>query len=125
VTVDCLTGLLSHLKPDGLAGFVLAYGRTIDSVTMRSNVLHPQADGVASSELATDGRLNMARSRVRLAICSLVPVVDISVQDAPDARHTQQTVCTAAASRVFRHASSWDQGISCSAIAAPIDTIVQ
>jgi hypothetical protein len=54
VTVDRLTGLLRHLKPDGLAGLLLAYARTIDGMTMRSNVLHPQADDVASSELAVD-----------------------------------------------------------------------
>ena len=57
VTVNCLTGLLRHLEPDGLAGLFLAYGRTIDSVTMRSNVLHPQADDVASSKLAIDGEI--------------------------------------------------------------------
>jgi hypothetical protein len=55
VTVDRLSGLLRHLKPDGLAGLPLAHGRTVDRVTMRSNVLHPQADDVASSELAIDG----------------------------------------------------------------------
>jgi hypothetical protein len=55
VTVDRLTGLLCHLEPDGLAGLLLAHGGTIDSVTVWSNVLHPQADDVASSELAIDG----------------------------------------------------------------------
>jgi hypothetical protein len=55
VTVDRLSGLLRHLEPDGLAGLLLAYRRTIDSVPMRSNVFHPQADDVASSELAIDG----------------------------------------------------------------------
>ena len=54
VTVERLTGLLRHLEFDGLAGLFLAYGRTIDSVTMRSNILHPQADDVASSKLAID-----------------------------------------------------------------------
>src|SRR6266404_2158207 len=55
VTVDCLSGLLRNLEPDGLAGLLLAYRSTIDSVTMRSKVLHPQADDVAASELAVDG----------------------------------------------------------------------
>jgi hypothetical protein len=55
VTVDRLTGLLRYLEPDGLAGLPLADGRTIDRVTMRSNVLHPQAYYVASSQLAIDG----------------------------------------------------------------------
>jgi hypothetical protein len=55
VTVDRLSGLLRHLEPDGLAGLLLADGSTIDSVTMRSNVLYPQANDVAPSELAIDG----------------------------------------------------------------------
>jgi len=55
VTVDRLSGLLRHLEPDWLAGLLLPYGRTIDSVTMRSNVFHLQAADVASSELAIDG----------------------------------------------------------------------
>jgi hypothetical protein len=55
VTVNRLAGLLRHLEFDRLASLFLAYGRTIDSVTMRSNVLHPQADDVASSKLAIDG----------------------------------------------------------------------
>src|SRR5438270_11236730 len=53
VTVNRLTGLLSHLEFGRLAS-LLAYGRTIDSVTMRSNVRHPQADDVASSNLDVD-----------------------------------------------------------------------
>jgi hypothetical protein len=55
VTIDRLSGLLRHLEPDGLAGLLLAHSRTIDSVTMRSNVLHSQADDIASPELAIDG----------------------------------------------------------------------
>jgi hypothetical protein len=54
VTVDRLSGLLRHLEPDRLAGLLLAHGCLIDRVTMRSNVLDPQADDVASSELAID-----------------------------------------------------------------------
>jgi len=56
VAVDRLTGLLRHLKPDGLAGLLLAYSRAIDSVTMRSNVLHLQADDVASAQLTIPAR---------------------------------------------------------------------
>jgi hypothetical protein len=41
VTVDRLAGLLRQRKLDGLASSFLAHSRTIDSVTMRSNVLHP------------------------------------------------------------------------------------
>src|SRR5260370_30556485 len=61
VTVDRLTGLLRHLKLDGLAGLFLAHSCTIDSATMRSNVLHPQVDDVASSELAIDGKIEHAQ----------------------------------------------------------------
>jgi hypothetical protein len=39
VTVDRLTGMLRHLKPDGLAGLLLAHGRSINSMPVRSNVL--------------------------------------------------------------------------------------
>jgi hypothetical protein len=38
---------------------------------MRSNVLHPQADDVASSELAINGQIEHGQP-VRRAICSLV-----------------------------------------------------
>jgi hypothetical protein len=55
VAVDRLSGLLRDLKSDGLASFLLAHGCPIDRVTMRSNVLDPQADDIASSELAIDG----------------------------------------------------------------------
>src|SRR6266851_6872280 len=55
VTVHRLTVLLCHLKPDGLAGLLLAHARPVDCVTMRSNVLDLQADDVASAELAIDG----------------------------------------------------------------------
>jgi hypothetical protein len=55
ITVDRLTGLLRHLKPDGLAGLPLAHGCPINCVTMRSNILDPQAKDVASSKLAIDG----------------------------------------------------------------------
>jgi hypothetical protein len=55
VTVDRLSGLLRPLEPDGLAGLLLANGSTIDSVTMRSNVLHPQTDDIASWDLAING----------------------------------------------------------------------
>jgi hypothetical protein len=57
VTVDRFTGLLRHLKPDGLAGLLLAHCGAIDRVTMRSKVLHLQAHDVASSELAVDGEI--------------------------------------------------------------------
>src|SRR5262245_55243846 len=48
ITVDRLSGLLRHLEPDRLAGLLLADGRPINRVTMRSNVLYPQADDITS-----------------------------------------------------------------------------
>src|SRR5438067_2964581 len=57
VSVDRLSGLLRDFEPDRLAGLPLAHGRSGDRRTMRSNVLHPQADDVASSELAIDGQI--------------------------------------------------------------------
>ena len=51
VTIDRLSGLLRHLEPDRLAGLLLAHSCPIDRVTMRNNVLDPQADDVTSSEL--------------------------------------------------------------------------
>jgi hypothetical protein len=47
ITID----RLRHLELDRLAGLLLAIGRPIDRVTMRSN----EADDVTSSELAIDG----------------------------------------------------------------------
>jgi hypothetical protein len=41
---------------------------------MRSNILDPQANDVASSKLAIDGKIELAKSRVRPAICSLVRI---------------------------------------------------
>jgi hypothetical protein len=57
IIIDRLAGLLCHLEPDRLAGLPLAHGCPIDRMTMRSNVLDPQADNVASSELAIDGQI--------------------------------------------------------------------
>ena len=57
VTIDRLPGLLRHLKPDGLAGLPLPDGRTIDSMAVRSNVLHLQTDHVTASELAIDRQI--------------------------------------------------------------------
>jgi hypothetical protein len=53
VTVDRFSGLLRHLKPNRLAGFLLAHRCAVDSVTMRRNVLDPQADYVARPTWST------------------------------------------------------------------------
>src|SRR6516162_6449830 len=53
VVVDCLTGLLSHLEPDRLAGLLLAHRRAID---VRRHIFHLEADVVPTSQLAIDGQ---------------------------------------------------------------------
>ena len=55
VIVDRLSGLLCQFELDRLARLFLAHGCSIDRVTMRRNVLHPQADDIASPELAIYG----------------------------------------------------------------------
>src|SRR5208282_661571 len=55
VIVDRLSGLFCQFELDRLARLFLAHGCAIDRVTMRRNVLHPQADDIASSELAIYG----------------------------------------------------------------------
>jgi hypothetical protein len=57
VVVDCLTGLLSHLEPDRLAGLLLAHRRAIDGMPMRCHIFRLQADDVAASQLAIDGQI--------------------------------------------------------------------
>jgi len=69
VIVDRFTGLLRHLKLDGLAGLFLTHGCSVDRVTMRRNVLHPQADDVAASELAIDGEIE--HGQVACSPCDL------------------------------------------------------
>jgi hypothetical protein len=57
VIIDRLPGLLRHLKPNRLAGLPLAHRSAIDRVTVRSDLLDPQTDDVASSELTIDGQI--------------------------------------------------------------------
>src|SRR6516164_6199780 len=74
VVVDCLTGLLSHLEPDRLAGLLLTHGRAIGGMSVRRHIFHLETDDVAASQLAIDARLNIARLRVRPSICSLLRI---------------------------------------------------
>src|SRR6516162_9666963 len=74
VVVDCLTGLLRHLEPDWLAGLLLAHRRAIDGMSVRCYIFHLQADDVAALSLLSMARLNIARSRVRPSICSLLRI---------------------------------------------------
>src|SRR5215472_15422213 len=57
VVVDGLTGLLSHLEPDRLAGLLLTHGRAIDGMSVRCHIFHLQADDVAASQLTIDGQI--------------------------------------------------------------------
>src|SRR5215471_13424375 len=57
VIVDRLPGLLRHLKPNGLTGLPLAHRSAIDRVTVRSDVLDPQTDDVASAEFTVDAQI--------------------------------------------------------------------
>jgi hypothetical protein len=74
VTIDRLSGLLRHLEPDGLAGLLLAHSRTIDGMSVPCQIFQVEADDVAATQLAIDCRLNIARSRVRPSICSLLRI---------------------------------------------------
>jgi hypothetical protein len=48
VVVDGLTGLLGHLEPDRLAGFLLAHPRATDSMSVRGHIFHLETDDVDS-----------------------------------------------------------------------------
>src|SRR6516162_9900823 len=78
VVVDCLTGLLSHLEPDRLAGLLLAHCRAIGGMSVRRHIFHLEADNVAASQLAIDGQIEhreVARSSFDLQLASNRPNV--------------------------------------------------
>jgi hypothetical protein len=52
----------------------LAHGRPIDGIAVRSNVFDLESDDIAASNLLSMARLNIARSRVRCSIWSLVRI---------------------------------------------------
>ena len=54
VAVYRLSGLFRHFEPGRLARLLLAHRRSIDHMTMRSNVFDLQPDDVTSSEFAVD-----------------------------------------------------------------------
>jgi hypothetical protein len=57
VVVDRLTGLLSDLEADGLAGLLLAHSRAIDGMSVRCHIFRVQPNDVAASQLAIDGQI--------------------------------------------------------------------
>jgi hypothetical protein len=57
VIVHRLAGLFRQFKPDGPSGLFLAYGRPIDGIAVRSNVLDLESDDIAPSQFAVDGQI--------------------------------------------------------------------
>jgi hypothetical protein len=74
IVVHRLTCLFSQFKPDGPTGLFLAHGCPIDGIAIRGNILDLESNHIAASQLAVDARLNIARSRVRCSIWSLVRI---------------------------------------------------
>jgi hypothetical protein len=66
--------LLRQFEADRTAGLSLAHRRAGERVAVRRNVFDPQGDNIAASQLLSMARLNIAKSRVRLSICSLVRI---------------------------------------------------
>ena len=57
VVVHRLAGLFRQFEPDRPPGLFLAYGRAIAGITIRRNVLDPESDDIAASQLAVDGQI--------------------------------------------------------------------
>lgn len=57
VLIDRLPGLFGQLEPDGMSGFPLADGGTINGDPVRSHILNLEADDIAASELTVDGKI--------------------------------------------------------------------
>jgi hypothetical protein len=74
IVVDGLALLLGQLESDRSAGLLLPNHRAIDRIPARRHVLDPQCDHIAAPSLLSIARLNIARSRDRPSICSLVRI---------------------------------------------------
>ena len=72
VVINRLAGLLGNLEPDWAAGLPLPNGCAVECVAVRCHVIHADANHVAAAQLAVDGKVEQARSRVRRSSCSLV-----------------------------------------------------
>jgi hypothetical protein len=59
------SGLFRDLELNRTAGLVLDNRRSISYAPTGGDVVDPEADEIASSKLAVDGELNIARSRLR------------------------------------------------------------
>ena len=68
VVIDRLPGLFGDLEPYRLAGLLLANRRSLNSVSVRSNILDFEGDDIDPRSLLSIARLNSAKSRFRSAI---------------------------------------------------------
>jgi hypothetical protein len=57
VVIHRLAGLFRQFEPYRPSGLFLAYGRPIDGIAIRRNVLDLKSDDIAASELAVDGQI--------------------------------------------------------------------
>jgi hypothetical protein len=57
VVINRLPRLFGQLEPDGMSGFPLTDGGAINGDPMRGHILDLEADDIAASELAVDGKI--------------------------------------------------------------------
>jgi len=57
VFIHRLTGLFSQLKPNGTPYLFLANARSVNRISVRSNVLDLEGDEITASQLAVDGQI--------------------------------------------------------------------
>jgi hypothetical protein len=60
VIIKNLSCLLGDFKSDGVPGFLLPDGRTVDSITARSDVLDSNANDVTATQFAVDGKIEQS-----------------------------------------------------------------
>jgi hypothetical protein len=70
--VNGLSGLIRQLELDWSSGLLLPDGRAIDRIAIRSDILDPQGDDVATTQLAVDREVEKGKVAVRLSIRSRV-----------------------------------------------------
>jgi hypothetical protein len=74
VVAHRLAGLLRQFKLYGSPSLSLTHGCPIGTIAVQSNVLDLDSDDIAPFNLLSMARLNIARSRVRCSIWSLVRI---------------------------------------------------
>jgi hypothetical protein len=85
--VDRLTGLLGQFELDGATSLSLADGRSVDRISMWSNILDLEADDVATAKLAVDRQIEQRQ----------VPrsISDLKARaDGPNVLGLQRRLCT-------------------------------